>query len=70
MKVFSHLNEAIFATVTVKLEEEVWSLGRGNKAAESAANARESKSVKTGATRHCASRNTHDVPKENKLLQV
>ena len=59
MKVLSHLNDA---TVTVKLKEELWSLSRGNTAAESAGNAWESKGVKTNATRHCASRNTHDVP--------
>ena len=62
MKVLSHLNDAIFATVTVKLKEELWSLSRGNTAAESAGNAWESKGVKTNTTRHCASRNTHDVP--------
>ena len=43
MKVLSHLNDAIFATVTVKLKEELWSLSRGNTAAESAGNAWESK---------------------------
>ena len=70
MEVFTHLNEANFATVTVKLKGELWSLSRGNTAAESGNNAWQSKGVKTSATRHCASRNIHDVPTENKLLEV
>ena len=39
MEVFSHLNEAIFATLTVTLKEELWSLSRGNTAAERVGNA-------------------------------
>ena len=69
MEVFSHLNEAIFATVTVKLRQELWSLSRGNRAAERVGNAWQSKAVKTIGTTHCASGNAHDVPKQNKLLE-
>ena len=50
MEVFSHLNEAIFATLTVKLEEELWSLSRRNTAAERVSNAWQNKGVKTSAT--------------------
>ena len=69
MEVFSHLNDAIFATLTVKLKEELWSLSRGNTAAESVGNAWESKGVKTSATTHCALRNALDVLKQNKFLE-
>ena len=69
MEVFSHLNEAIFATLTVKLKEELWSLSRGNTAAESVGNAWESKGVKTSATTHYALRNALDVLKQNKFLE-
>ena len=69
MEVFSHLNDAIFATLTVKLKEELWSLSRGNTAAESVGNAWESKGVKTSATTHCVSRNALDVLKQNKFLE-
>ena len=69
MEVFSHLNEAIFATVNVKLKEELWSLSRGNIAAERVENTSPSKGVKTRATTHCASRNALDVLKQNKFLE-
>ena len=69
MEVLSHVNEAIFATLTVKLKEELWSLSRGNTAAESVGNAWESKGVKTSATTHCVSRNALDVLKQNKFLE-
>ena len=69
MEVFSHLNDAIFATLTVKLKEELWSLSRGNTAAERVGNGWQSKGVKTSATTHCASRNALDVLKQNKFLE-
>ena len=69
MEVFSHLNKPIFATLTVELKEELWSLSRGNTAAESVGNAWESKGVKTSATTHCISRNALDVLKQNKFFE-
>ena len=67
MEVFSHLNETIFTTLTVKLKEELWSLSRGNTAAERVGNAWQSKGVKTRAT--CASRNALDVPQQKRFLE-
>ena len=69
MEFLSHLNEAIFATLPVQLKEELWSLSRGNTAAERVGNAWQSKGVKTSATTHCASSNALDVPQQKRLLE-
>ena len=69
MDVFSHLNEAIFATLTVKLKEELWSLSKGNTVAERVGNAWQSKGGKTSATTHYGARNVLDVLKKNKFLE-
>ena len=68
-EVFSHLNEAIFATLTVKLEEELWSPSRGNTATVRVGNGWQSKGVKTSAITHGASRNALDVPQQKKLFE-
>ena len=66
MDFFSHINEAIFATVTVKLKVELWSLSRENTTAQRVGNAWQSKRVKTSAT--SASKNALDVPQQKWFL--
>ena len=69
MEVYRCVTEGIFAPVTVDVEKELWSVSRGNTAAETLGNAWQSEGVKTSATRHCELRNAHDLPKQNKLLE-
>ena len=69
MEVYWCLNEGIFVTVTVELKEELWSASRGNTDAETLGNAWQGKGVITSATKHCASRNAHDAPKQDKFLE-
>ena len=43
----SHLNEEVFATITVKLKEETWSASRVKTAFETLGNALQTKELKT-----------------------
>ena len=69
MEVYRRPNERSFAAVTLELKKELWLVSRGNRPNETLGNAWKSKGVKTSATRHCESKNAHDVPKQSKLLQ-
>ena len=63
MEISRHPNERSFA------KKELQPVSRGNRPAETLGNAWQHKRVKTSATRHCESRNTHDMSPQNRLFE-